>query len=193
MEESKEGNTSEVLTLQEALDEMAKLTLRQQAVLVAVEASIAETKQNVDEYQSESALYLKELCREFAGFTDKNLVEAMPEPEEPDVDEEKTFLVTFETVDSLGFSVALMRDRDQDTTHIIVDKIFDVCPAKAELQVLDELVALNQEPIANVESKDRFNDVVSQIRTGPRPIAITFRRLSRRYLQANLVTDDLSS
>ena len=193
MEESKEGNTSEVLTLQEALDEMAKLTLRQQAVLVAVEASIAETKQNVDEYQSESALYLKELCREFAGFTDKNLVEAMPEPEEPDVDEEKTFLVTFETVDSLGFSVALMRDRDQDTTHIIVDKIFDACPSKAELQVLDELVALNNDPIANVESKDRFNDVVSQIRTGPRPIAITFRRLSRRYLQANLVTDDLSS
>jgi len=167
------------------------------AVEAVVDALVVETTATEAGHQPEDDADDDEPCDEHSPSAEQPC-DASPSDEQPSEGasaaepEEKTFAVRFDLVDSLGFSVALMRDRDKMTTHVIVDKTFESCPAKGHIQVFDELVALDDEPIAEVDSEAKFDAVVAQIRTA-RPVAISFHRLRRRYLEANLITDDLGN
>lgn len=91
--------------------------------------------------------------------------------------------------ESLGFSIALMRDKMRGTAHVIVDKIFDPRPSAGQLKILDELVAIGDTRVGRIASMSQFYSIVEQIRRSPRPLVLMFHRSDNRYLQANYVPD----
>lgn len=99
------------------------------------------------------------------------------------------FFVAFEAQQALGFKVALMRDMRHGTTHVIVREILDPRPgAGGQLRVHDELVAIGGRAIGKVQTRERFEEVVSTIKAATMlgPVVLMFHRSDRKYLDGKI-------
>mmetsp|Transcript_14700 Transcript_14700/g.22156 ORF Transcript_14700/g.22156 Transcript_14700/m.22156 type:complete len:191 (-) Transcript_14700:741-1313(-) len=158
----------------EALDETLRLcdvmARRQEALMLVAEQNLTEVEEILVTVNSENS-FLSERIRAYVReFSDEPLsLGGVGVSEEKD----ESYIVRFEDA-HLGFSLALTRY--QSSTRVLVDKISDSCHAKNQLQLQDQVIAINGESISTSITKPEFAELIARIKSGPRPLEFTLLR-----------------